>query len=144
MIISAIVARAENRIIGIDNDLPWRLPKDLKWFKSKTQNRHVIMGRKSFESLGRPLPNRVNIVITRDKSFIHTGIVVVHSIPEALIYADKEGEQEAFILGGGKIYEQTKGLWNRLYLTKVKASPKGDTYFPEVDLSNYKLEFEEA
>ena len=144
MIISAIVARGENGIIGIDNDLPWKLPKDLKWFKSKTSHRHIIMGRKSFESLGRPLPNRVNIVITRDQSYFHSGIIVVHSIPEALSYARNEGEEEAFILGGGKIYEQTQGLWDRLYLTEVKTAPEGDTYFPDVDLSLYDLDFEEA
>jgi len=143
MIISAIVARGENGIIGIDNDLPWKLPKDLKWFKSKTSRRHVIMGRKSFESLGRPLPNRVNIVITRDTSYFHSGIVIVNSIPEALAYAKKEGEDEAFILGGGKIYEQTKDLWDHLYLTEVKTAPEGDTYFPDVDLTRYNLDFEE-
>lgn len=144
MIISAIVAKAENNVIGIDNDLPWRLPDDLKWFKQKTLNRHIIMGRLSFESLGKPLPRRENIVITRDREYFHSGIEVKHSIPEALRYAQAQGEEEAFILGGGKIYEQTKDLWDRLYLTEVAANPKGDTVFPEIDYNRYKLTFEEA
>ena len=143
MIISAIVARAENRIIGKDNDLPWHLPGDLKWFKAKTMSRHIIMGRKSFESLKKPLPKRINIVITRDKSYYHSGAIVVHSIDAALDYANREGEQEAFILGGGKIYEQTKELWDRLYLTEVHASPEGDTLFPEINTDDYTISFEE-
>ena len=144
MIISAIVARAENRVIGKDNDLPWYLPGDLKWFKEKTLGRHIILGRKSFESLPRPLPKRVNIVVTRDTSYFHSGAVIVHSIDEALEYAKREGETEAFILGGGKIYEQTKELWDRLYLTEVHATPEGDTYFPEIDHGAYKVSYKES
>ncbi len=143
MIISAIVACAENRIIGKDNDLPWRLPGDLKWFKNKTINRHIIMGRKSFESIPKPLPNRVNIVVTRDKSYYHSGAVIVHSIDEALAFAHKEGEDEVFILGGGNVYKQTLDLWDKLYLTEVHASPEGDTHFPEVDFDKFYLSFEE-
>jgi len=143
MKISAIVARAENRVIGKDNDLPWRLPNDLKWFKSKTLNRHIIMGRKSFESIAKPLPRRTNIIITRDRAYYHSGVVVVHSIAEALEYAHSQGEEEAFILGGGKIYSQTLDLWDRLYLTEVHASPEGDTLFPEIDLANFDLSFQE-
>jgi len=143
MIISAIVACATNRIIGMDNDLPWHLPGDLKWFKQKTNGRHIIMGRKSFESLPKPLPNRVNIVITRDRSYYHSGAIIVHSIDEALAHAHQEREEEAFILGGGKIYTQTKELWDRLYLTEVHASPDGDTYFPQIDQSLFQVTFEE-
>ncbi len=143
MIISAIVARAENRIIGKDNDLPWRLPGDLKWFKQKTLNRHIIMGRKSFESIPNPLSKRVNIVVTRDKSYYHSGAIITHSIDEALAYAHQEGEDEAFILGGGNIYKQTLDIWDRLYLTEVHASPEGDTYFPEVNVDLFDLSFEE-
>ena len=143
MKISAIVARGENRVIGIDNDLPWKLPGDLKWFKEKTLHRHIIMGRKSFESIPNPLPKRVNIVVTRDKTYYHSGAVIVHSIDEALAYAHKEGEEEAFILGGGNIYKQTLDIWDRLYLTEVHASPEGDTYFPEVDIDLFDLSFEE-
>jgi len=144
MIISAIVAKAQNNIIGRDNDLPWHLPNDLKWFKEKTKGRHVIMGRKSFDSLGRPLPKRVNIVITRATDFFHSGVKTVHSIPDSLRLAQVAGEEEAFILGGGNIYTQTMDLWDRLYLTEVDAKPEGDTYFPEVDYSKYVQVFEEA
>ncbi len=143
MIISAIVARADNLIIGKDNDLPWHLPGDLKWFKQKTLNRHIIMGRRSFESIPNPLPKRVNIVITRDKTYYHSGAIIVHSIDEALRYAHEEGEEEAFILGGGKIYSQTKELWDRLYLTEVHASPEGDTSFPAISLDQFEVAFEE-
>ena len=144
MIISAIVAAATNRVIGVDNDLPWRLPKDLKWFKEKTLHRHVIHGRKSFESLPFPLPKRINIVVTRDRAYYHNHAIVVHSIDEALAYAKAEGEEEAFILGGGNIYAQTQDLWDKLYLTEVHATPDGDTYFPEVNLENYNSIFEET
>ena len=144
MIISAIVARAENRVIGKDNDLPWHLPEDLKWFKEKTMNHYVIMGRKSFESLPNPLPKRVNIVITRDRSYFHSGVVVVHSIDQALAYAHEQKQDEVFILGGGKIYTQTMDLWHKLYLTEVHAAPDGDTTFPEIDFDRYNLIFEEA
>ncbi len=143
MIISSIVACAENRVIGRDNDLPWRLPGDLKWFKEKTLNRHIIMGRKSFESLPKALPKRVNIVITRDKEYYRSDCIIKHSIEEALSYAQAEGETEAFILGGGHVYEQTKDIWHRLYLTEVHARPEGDTVFPKIDFSDYDLIFEE-
>ena len=143
MIISAIVACAENRIIGKDNDLPWRLPGDLRWFKEKTLNHHVIMGRKSIESLPKALPKRVNIVVTRDQHYFRSDCIIRHSIEEALAFAHKEGEKEAFILGGGNIYEQTKNIWNRLYLTEVHATPEGDTLFPMVDFHEYDLVFEE-
>lgn len=143
MIISAIVAKGKNNVIGKDNDLPWHLPGDLKWFKAKTLNRHIIMGRKSFESLPGILPNRVHVVVTRDKSYYHSNIVVKHSIDEALAYAHKEGEEEVFILGGGNIYKQTQDLWQRLYLTEVDAQPEGDTYFPEVNYDLFKITFDE-
>lgn len=144
MIISAIVARADNGIIGKDNDLPWHLPGDLKWFKNKTLHRHIITGRKSFESLPNPLPKRVNIVVTRDRSYFHSGAVITHSIDEALAYAYKQKETEAFILGGGKIYEQTRDMWDRLYLTEVHANPEGDTRFPDFNEQAFNLVFEEA
>lgn len=137
------MAKAQNNIIGRDNDLPWHLPGDLKWFKQKTLNRHIIMGRKSFESLPKPLPKRVNIVITRDKTYYRSGCIIVHSIDEALAFAKEEGETEAFILGGGNVYNQTKNLWNRLYLTEVNANPVGDTSFPEVNYDNYDLVYED-
>lgn len=143
MLISAIVASSKNQVIGKDNKLPWHLPGDLKWFKSNTLNRHIIMGRKSFESLPFALPKRVNIVVTKDSHFFHSHCHIENSIPAALEFARSQGETEAFILGGGTIYEQTKDLWDRLYLTEVQAEFEGDTYFPEIDLDLYDLKFKE-
>ena len=139
MIISSIVAVAENGVIGSDNDIPWRLSTDLKYFKKKTTGHHIIMGRKSFLSIGKPLPNRTNVIVTRDPYFIANNCVVVHSIPEALEIAKSRGETEAFITGGGMIYEQTIELVDRLYITEVNAQPEGDVYFPEIDFSQWKL-----
>ena len=139
MIISSIVAVAENRVIGSDNDIPWRLSTDLKYFKKKTTGHHIIMGRKSFLSIGKPLPNRTNVIVTRDPFFIASNCIVVHSIPEAIEVARSRGETEAFITGGGMIYEKTMELVNRLYITEVNAQPEGDVYFPEIDFSQWKL-----
>lgn len=144
MIISSIVARADNGVIGINNTLPWHLPGDLKWFKMKTKGHHVIMGRKSFESLGKPLPGRTNIVLSRDKSFFHSGCLITHSIDQALLMAHQRGEKEVFILGGGHIYAQTMELIDRLYLTEVHAYPEGDTHFPTFDVLSFDLVFEES
>ena len=139
MKISAIVAVARNRVIGKDNDIPWRLSSDLKYFKKVTIGHHIIMGRKSFMSLGRPLPNRTNVVVTRDPFFIASNCLVVHSIPEALAICKDNGEQEAFIIGGGTIYEQTLDIVDTLYITEVDAEPEGDAYFPEIDHDKWSL-----
>lgn len=144
MIISAIVAVAENNAIGKDNDLPWHLPADLKFFKNTTKGHFVIMGRKNFESIGKPLPGRTNIVITRNKNFGHSGVLVAESISEALILCQKADQEEVFIIGGSSIYEQTKALWNKLYLTRVKTTVDNATaYFTSLDLSNWKLSWSE-
>ena len=139
MIISSIVAVAKNRVIGSDNDIPWRLSTDLKYFKKQTSGHHIIMGRKSFLSIGKPLPKRTNVIVTRDPYFIASNCIVVHSIPEALEIAERNGEEEAFITGGGMIYEQTMGIVDRLYVTEVDAEPEGDVHFPEIDYSEWKL-----
>ena len=139
MIISSIVAVAKNRVIGSDNDIPWRLSTDLKYFKKQTSGHHIIMGRKSFLSIGKPLPNRTNVIVTRDPYFIASNCIVVHSIPEALEIAERNGEEEAFITGGGMIYEQTMDIVDRLYVTEVDAEPEGDVHFPEIDYSQWKL-----
>ena len=139
MIISSIVAVAKNRVIGNDNDIPWRLSTDLKYFKKQTSGHHIIMGRKSFLSIGKPLPNRTNVIVTRDPYFIASNCIVVHSIPEALEIAEGRGETEAFITGGGMIYEQTMEIVDRLYVTEVDAEPEGDVHFPEIDYSQWKL-----
>lgn len=145
MIISAIVAVAKNGVIGHENKIPWFLPADLAFFKRTTQGHCILMGRKCYTSIGRPLPNRTNIVITRDPFFLAEGIVVVHSIEEALQYAVDQGETEAFVIGGGEIYTQSMAYWDRLYYTEVDMEPEGDVFFqmPE-PASDWKLMWEEG
>lgn len=144
MIISTIVAVAKNNIIGRDNDIPWYLPADLKYFKKTTLNHHIIMGRKCFESIGRPLPKRTNVIITRNPFFIASNALVTNSVEEALTIAKNNGETEAFIIGGGQIYDMTKNYWDRIYLTEVDLEVDGDIYFPSLDMKEWKLIFEEA
>ena len=132
MIISIIAAVSDNNVIGKNNKLPWHLPEDLKRFKEVTSGHTVIMGRKTYESIGRPLPNRVNIVITRNKDFKPKGVKVVHSIEEALSLASEAGETETFIIGGAEIYKQALPLANKIYLTRINKNYKGDAYFPEL------------
>jgi len=144
MIISSIVATSNNNAIGVNNDLPWHMPADLKYFKEKTYGHYVMMGRKSFDSVGKPLPGRTNIVVTRNKEFCHSGIHIVHSLSDGLAFAQNAGVDELFILGGSNIYFQTQNIWNRLYLTKVDTVIENATaFFPEVDLTKWKLVSEE-
>lgn len=143
MIISCIVAVAKNNVIGKDNNIPWYLPADLKYFKNTTLNHHVIMGRNCYESIGKPLPKRTNVIITRDAYFISSNCLVARSIPEALHMAHENGEEEVFIIGGGQIYEQTADLWNKLYLTEVDLEVDGDVFFPKIDMNEWKLIHEE-
>ncbi|WNB17255.1 dihydrofolate reductase [Marivirga arenosa] len=142
MIISMIVARAINNAIGKDNDMIWHLPDDLKYFKDKTRNHHILMGRKNFDSLGekfQPLPNRINIVITRNKEWERDGTIVFHNIEEGIQYAKENKEEELFIIGGGQIYEQGLQFADRLYITEVNAKfPDADAFFPDFDKSNWK------
>lgn len=133
MLISSIAAVAENQVIGAGNDLIWRLPVDMRWFRDCTTGHCVIMGRKNWESMPKALPNRTNIVVTRNHDYEIEGGIVVHSLEEALDYAHEQGEEEAFIIGGGQIYSLSQPLWDKLYYTHVFASPEGDAYFPEVD-----------
>jgi dihydrofolate reductase len=144
MIISAIVAYANHYVIGKDNDIPWYLPEDLKWFKKNTLNHTVIMGRKCFESIGRPLPKRNNIIITRDMFYLSNGCYIAHGIAEALEMAEEMGETEAFIIGGGEIYRQSIDFYDKIYLTKVHADIEGDTFFPAIDFNEWQLIFEGA
>ncbi len=140
MIISAIVAVSNNGVIGIDNDLPWHMPADLKFFKETTLGHHVLMGRKSFDSIGRPLPGRTNIILTRNKDFHHSGVITVRSIVDGILVAQNDGIEELFILGGANVYEQTMGLWNKLYLTRIDTSiDKGTAFFPDVDYGQWNL-----
>lgn len=142
MKLSLIVAIAQNGCIGIDNKLPWYLPEDLKYFRRLTTGNIVIMGRKTFESIGKPLPNRQNIVISRNTDFGAEGIKTVTSIEQALdvanSMADISGIEEAFIMGGAQIYEQSLPLAQRLYITEVKKTVTGDAFFPSIDLAQWQ------
>lgn len=141
MTISLIAALARNRVIGKNNDLPWHLPDDMKYFMQTTQGHHVIMGRKNYESIPlryRPLPQRTNIVVTRQPYFDAPGCTVVHSLPEALNKAAAAGEQEVFIIGGAQIYKEALPHAHRLYLTEIDAEPVGDTFFPEWNAAEWK------
>ena len=129
--ISLIAALAENRVIGRNNTLPWRLPADLKHFRALTTRHPVILGRKNYESIGRPLPERTNIVVTRDRGYRAPGCVVVDSLDAA--FAAAGDADEVFVIGGAELYAQTLGRADRLYLTLVHATVPGDTLFPEFD-----------
>jgi len=131
MLISLIAAVAENGVIGKDNDLVWSLPDDFRYFKETTTGHPMIMGRKTWDSLGKPLPNRLHIIITRQPDFTAPAeCLVVDSLEKALDEARKTGNEEAFVIGGAEIYKQALPQADRLYLTEVKASFEGDTYFP--------------
>lgn len=138
MIVSAIVAATENWVIGRDNNIPWYLSNDLKYFKKTTLNHHIIMGRNTYASIGRPLPKRTNIVLTRNPFYVIQNCLMAHSIQEGLELAYDNGEKEVFILGGGKIYQESFDLLDRIYLTVVHTELEGDTFFPKLDLDNWK------
>lgn len=133
--ISVIAALARNRVIGIENRLPWRLPEDLAHFKALTLGHPILMGRRTFESLGRPLPGRTNIVITRNPAYRREGCLVADSIPAALaLCADAD---EVFFIGGADLYAQAIPLADRLYLTEVDIEATGDAWFPDYDRSAF-------
>lgn len=129
MIISMIAAMADNRVIGKDNQMPWHLPADFAWFKRSTMGKPVVMGRKTYESIGRPLPGRLNIVISRDSSLSIEGVTTVASIEAALEAVNHV--DEVMIIGGGTIYSSCLPLANKLYLTHIDLSVEGDTQFPD-------------
>ena len=137
MKISLVWAMAQNRIIGRNNNLPWHLPEDLKYFKRITLGKPVIMGRKTFESIGKPLPGRTNIVVTRNADFSAEGVKTVNSLSAAKALCESIGEidgiSEAMVIGGAEIYTQAMPIADRLYLTEVHANVDGDTFFPEFD-----------
>ncbi len=130
--ITLVVAMGMNREIGIDNQLPWHLPKDLKHFKEITSGHPIIMGRKTYESIGKPLPNRTNIVVSRKKDWFEEGILIVGSLKEALKFAQKIDEN-IFIIGGGNIFEQTMEIADKLEVTEIKTNIEADTFFPKID-----------
>ena len=135
--IKLIVAKASNNVIGDKNNLIWHLPNDLKHFKNLTTGHPIIMGRKTYESLGRPLPNRTNIIITRDQNFIDDQIIITHSLEQALAKAN-EIQEDVFVIGGGEIYKQAMEYVDVIYLTEVHHEFNGDTYFPEIDEESFQ------
>ena len=148
MILSAIAAMSQNRVIGVDNKLPWHLPEDFKFFKDKTKGKVLIMGRKTFDSLGKPLPGRFHIVVTRNESYKYEdpNVEVVSDLKSAIELAhmlitkhkEKFGE-EVFVIGGGEIYSQSLDVLDRIYLTVIERDFPGDAKFPEFSDKDFKL-----
>ena len=136
MIRSLVIAQAANRVIGRDNRMPWHLPADLAHFKRVTMGRPVIMGRKTWESIGRALPGRLNIVITRSAGYAAAGATVVGSLEDA--YRAAGNVDEVFIIGGGQIYAEAMAAADRIYLTEIATAVEGDTYFPAFDRSQWR------
>lgn len=139
MLISAIFAMSRNRVIGKDNDLPWYLSDDLKFFKKKTLGHHIIMGRNSFEAIGRPLPKRTNVILTRNPYYVVSQCLIAHTVEEALSLAYNNGEEEAFIIGGEAVFRTALPLLDKIYMTYIDEDIEGDTYFPEFDESEWEL-----
>jgi dihydrofolate reductase len=129
--ISLIVAMAKNRVIGANNTLPWHLPADLKHFKALTMGHHMIMGRKTYESIGKPLPGRTSVVVTRSANYSMSGVIVVNSLEDAI--AACGNEEEIFVIGGAELYRQAIGLTDRIYLTEIDADISGDAHFTDFD-----------
>jgi dihydrofolate reductase len=134
-LVSLIVAMAQNGVIGRDNTMPWRLPQDMKRFRAFTLGKPILMGRKTFESIGSPLPGRVNLVLTRDRAWYAHGVIVVHSVDEALTQAEASAELVA--IGGAEIYRLVLPFARRIYLTHVHADVPGDIYFPDFDSTQW-------
>ena len=141
--VSLIVAKANNNVIGVNGTLPWRLSADLQYFKRTTMGKPIIMGRKTFDSIGKPLPGRTNIVLTRDQSFSADGVHTASTPEQALLFAHQEHE-EAMIIGGAQIYAAFFPLATRLYLTEVDCNIEGDTFFVPVDTNVWQTTFSEA
>ncbi|CAH0347373.1 dihydrofolate reductase [Bacillus sp. CECT 9360] len=129
--ISLMLAMDENRLIGRDNQLPWHLPADLQYFKNVTMGHPIVMGRKTFESIGRVLPGRENIVVTRNAEFDAEGVTILHSIDDVKQLADSSA-QELFVIGGAEIFKEILPVTDRLYITEIHHAFEGDTYFPEI------------
>jgi dihydrofolate reductase len=137
VIISLLVAMDEKRGIGKGGRLPWRLSSDLKRFKALTMGHHIVVGRKTFESIGRPLPGRRTIVVTRNPGLTPEGCLIAGSVQEAIGIAKANGENEAFVIGGGDIYAQAIDVADRIYLTQIHTEVDADTFFPELDLDSW-------
>lgn len=142
MKIALIVAASQNNVIGLDNQLPWHLPEDLQYFKAVTMGKPILMGRKTYDSIGRPLPGRTNIVLTRDANWSAEGVVVVNDLDSATAASEKAcaatGADELMIIGGEQIYRKFLPVADKLYLTKVEAVVEGDAYFPAIDSDQWQ------
>lgn len=135
--LSMIVAKAKNNVIGVNNTLPWHLPEDLKRFKGLTMGHHIIMGRKTFESLGRLLPGRTTVIVSRNENFSVQGAIVANSVEQALALCGDD--DEPFLIGGEQLYHAGLSFVNRLYITEVDLEIEGDAFLPEIDLKNWNL-----
>jgi len=140
--LSSIVAIANNRVIGIDNTLPWHLPEDLKRFRALTMGHHIIMGRKTYDSLGRLLPGRTTVIVTRNPDYKVEGALVANSLEAAIALC--KGDDEAFLIGGAELYQDGLKLSSRLYITEIDLTVKGDAYFPEYPLNEWQETAREA
>ncbi|HEX2827950.1 MAG TPA: dihydrofolate reductase [Burkholderiales bacterium] len=134
--LSLIVAMARNRVIGANNRIPWHLPNELKLFKQLTMGHHIVMGRRTYESIGRLLPGRTTVIVTRQKDYAVPGAIVAHSIEEAIQAC--AGDDEIFVIGGADLFRETLPVADRLYLTTVDAEPAGDTFMPALDMTEWK------
>lgn len=139
MVLSLLVAAAENNVIGKDNQLPWHLPNDLKYFKNLTWGMPILMGRKTFDSIGKPLPGRKSVVITRNKDWQQENVEVVHSVEEAIAFAKQEDVKEIFVIGGAEIFNTSFDQADRIYLTRVHQEVEGDAFFPAIDESKWQM-----
>jgi dihydrofolate reductase len=144
MLISLVVAASTNNVIGKNNQLLWSLPNDMKFFKNTTWAMPVLMGRKTFESLGKPLPGRLNVVITRQKDWKPEGVTIVHSLNDAIKAASAADYKEAFIIGGGEIFKESMTLADKIYMTRVDAELDGDAFFPVIDKTQWQLISEDS
>ncbi len=139
MILSLLVAADEQNVIGKDNQLPWHLPNDLKYFKNQTWGMPILMGRKTFESIGKPLPGRKSIVISRNSNWNQEGVTLVHSIEEAIQKTQELDVKEIFVIGGAQIFESAFPLADRIYLTRIHHRFEGDVFFPEIPAANWEM-----
>ena len=139
MILCHIVAASENNVIGSNNELPWKLSDDFRYFKNKTWGMPVIMGRNTFNSLKKDLPGRLNIVLTGKKDWSAPNVIVVSEVGDAITKAKESDAKEIFIIGGGQVFKQTMDIVNRIYLTRVHTVVEGDTYYPEINEHDWKL-----
>lgn len=140
MTFSLIVATTQNNVIGKDNQMPWHLPADLAWFRQNTTGKPVIMGRKTFESIGHPLPKRINIVLSR-QPFEHEGVTWKDSLESAVDFV--KDSEEIVLIGGGELFKQYLPKADKLYLTQIQAEIEGDTFFPELNWNEWKIEYDE-